>query len=103
VMTISRRQSFDGQNSLAIALCRENRTRLHRVSVQMHRAGTALTRIAAHVGAREIELLSQDVNQGRIRSASDRSISTVHVEVYFHFNSPLVIARRALEVQCLAN
>jgi hypothetical protein len=58
-------EALDGGDRQAIGLDREHRARLHRLTVDVDRAGAARRGVAADVGAREAEVLAHEMHQER--------------------------------------
>src|SRR5919109_78452 len=61
------RQALDRGYVAAVGLDREHGARLHRVSIEMDRAGAAHRRVAADLRAREVELVADEVDEQRPR------------------------------------
>src|SRR5262249_14990860 len=60
-----RGKALDGGNSRPLALQCEHCARLHRQTVYMHDAGTALRRVAADMRASETQMLSEKLHEHR--------------------------------------
>jgi len=56
-------QALQGFNGRAVRLDGQDRTRLHRAAVQVHRARAALGGVAADMHTGDAEILSQEVDQ----------------------------------------
>ena len=65
VELIAFRQSLDRRELAAVRLRGQQGARLHRLSVQEHRAGAAAGRVASDVGAGEPEGLAEEVHEER--------------------------------------
>jgi hypothetical protein len=60
-------QALEGGNGRAVRLDRQDRARLHRAAVQVHRARAALGGVASDMHAGDAEVLSQQLHQPRSR------------------------------------
>jgi hypothetical protein len=56
-----------GPHGRAVGLDGENRARLHGATVEVHRAGAAVRGVAADLGAGEVEVLPQEVDEQSAR------------------------------------
>ena len=72
---------------LAASLQRQHRARLHRLPVHMHHAGAALAGVAAHMGARQMQLLPQQLHQKRPPLNLDIMLLAVHRQRYVRHRS----------------
>ena len=74
--------------ALPVGLHREHGAALHGPAVEEHGAGAALAGVAADVGAREVELVAQHVNQQRRGSTSTVRAEPLMVRVTERFMEP---------------
>ena len=63
----ARRETLDRRDLGAVGLHREHGARLHRLSVEQHRARAARRGVTTHVGAREAAHLAQVVHEQQSR------------------------------------
>jgi hypothetical protein len=75
-------QSFHGQDVAIAHLQGQEMTRQHRLVIHQHRTGPALATITGALGASEIELLAQHVQQGQAMFDFKIMLLTIHLQVY---------------------
>ena len=61
---------FDRLDAAALALDRQHQAGEHRLAVDEHRARAALAELAAVLGAGEVEILAEHLEQGLVRGAT---------------------------------
>ncbi len=64
-------EAFDGHDLAAAALDAQHQARQHRPAVQQHGAGAALAELAPVLGAAEIQVLTQHLEQRLVRVERD--------------------------------
>ena len=64
-------QPFDGRDVAAGALDAEHQAREHRLPVEQHRAGAALAELAAVLGAAQVQILTQHLEERLVRRERD--------------------------------
>src|ERR671935_1685259 len=74
-------EPFDRRDGMTVRLYREQGARLHRVTVQEDRARTTVARVAAHVGAGEAQLISEEVDEEHTRFRGAGVLLPIHGEV----------------------
>ena len=72
--------ALDGGDAGTFELNRQQRAGFCGLAVEVDRAGPALAGVAADVGAGELQLLAQEVDQERARIDRGRDLPTVHGE-----------------------
>ena len=73
-----RGQTFDGRHASAGALHRERQTREHGLAVDQHRARAALAELAAVLGAGELQILAEHLEQRLVAVDERIHALTVH-------------------------
>ena len=65
------RETFDGQHVTVSTLDAQNETRQHRLAIEQHRARAALSELAAMLGAAEVQVFTQHLEQRLVRIERD--------------------------------
>src|SRR2546428_9929014 len=65
-------QSLHGRDDGAVELDREEQAASHRLAVEQHRAGTAHAVLASDVRAGQVEVVAEEIGQGRPRLDAPR-------------------------------
>jgi hypothetical protein len=73
-------QALEGVNGCAVRLDGQDRARLHRAAVQVHRARAALGGVASDMHTSDAKVLSQDVDEPRSGLDLGLLLLTVHGE-----------------------
>jgi len=79
---IRRPQTFECRHLLALQEQQRRDAGEHGLAVDHHRAGAALPETAAVFGGVELEVVAQDIEQGRIRLGGDFVVATIDLQ--FH-------------------
>jgi hypothetical protein len=78
VQLVALGDALDGGDAGASRLAGKHGARFHRAAVDMHDAGAALAGIAADMGAGEIEVIAQEMDEQRPILHVDRDGPAVH-------------------------
>jgi hypothetical protein len=78
------REALDRLYVAAFALQRELEARKHRLAVDQHRAGAALAELAAVLGAGQMELLAQHLEQRLVGGEEHFLLLAVHAQRHAH-------------------
>ncbi len=66
-----RGEALDRRHSPSVAVRAQHEAGQHRLVVEQHRAGTALTELAAVLGAAQVQIFTQDLEQRLVRRERD--------------------------------
>jgi len=83
MQVVWRAQAFNCRDLIDRVHDREREARVHPLTVYMHSAGTALSVIAALLGAGEVQILAETVEQRRARIEIHRVLLSIYLESYW--------------------
>src|SRR5438270_3200488 len=87
VQPVVGREAFDGHDIASAAVDAEHQARQHRLAIEEHRARAALSEFAAVLGACEIQILAQDLEQRLVRIERDLGRLAVDGERYLRLHA----------------
>ena len=85
-------KSFDGRDVPVRRLHRQHGAAFHGIAVEEYGAGAALAGVAADVGTREAQLLTQHINQQGLGRDQEMNGLAVHVQIDGHHHCVSLLA-----------
>ena len=77
---LRRAEALDGRDLVPLGVGREHQAGLHRLAVEQHRAAAAAAAVAHLLGARQVEVVAQRVEQRDARLDGELPDRAVHLE-----------------------